>query len=74
MNLTNGLKFTTSRLIYWNLPNGGEWRIPAGSKGQVKVNGKEVGFYFDGHQHPSGGPAPTIRKPDARVPTWMDPV
>lgn len=71
MNLSNGLKFRTTRGIYWNTPSG-EWRIPAGAAGHVRVNGKEVGFYFDGHQHPSGGPAPTIRAPKTPIPDWME--
>jgi hypothetical protein len=76
--LVHGLRFKTARSISWRLPATKDfpamdpWVVPAGTAGKVRVVGNEVSFWFDGVTHPWGGPAPTIRKPFAPIPDWME--
>ena len=76
--LTPGLRFRVTREISYTLPAtkthdvGPEWKIPAGTTGTVRINGREVGYYFDRMNHPWGGPAPTIAKPLSKIPDWME--
>ena len=71
--LTSGLRFRTTRgSFWWRLPDGSRFQPPPGTTGQIRVRGKEVSFRFDGLEYPLGGPAPTIRKPKAGLPDWME--
>lgn len=78
MNLTPGLRFRVTREICYKVPATSthpecpDWKIPAGTIGTVRINGKEVGYYFDKMSHPWGGPAPTISRPLSKTPDWME--